>query len=167
MNNEDRVSPTPLSIKSSNFLSASNFVNPVKTAPIDTILFNNDQEPVDVITDLLFENIGGEEIISIARNNTINGQRISYQPIKNLSQIEQEYNPNNIINLQNTSDKYFANFTIKLDSRVPNVGSGPDGAHVYIDTNNGDLVIDVVNSSPDEQVEIEIATSGTIYEVEL
>jgi hypothetical protein len=140
---------------------------PVKTAPIDTILFDEDEMPIEVMFDLIFENIGGQELINIARFDTINGQPVVYQPIKNLTQIQQQYNPNNILALQNTSNQYFQNFQIRFEDKVPSVGNGPNGAHVYIDTATGDLVIEVVNIEEDEQVEIEITTSGTIYEAEL
>lgn len=140
---------------------------PVKTAPIDTILFNDDGVPIQIMADLIFENIGGQELINIARNDTVNGQTVIYQPIKNLTSIQQEYNPNNIVALQATSDKYFQNFSIKLDNKVPSPGTGPDGAHVYIDPETGNLVVEAVNLDPDEQIELEITVSGTIYEADL
>ena len=139
----------------------------VKTAPIDTVLFNDDEVLIEAMSDLIFENIGGHELINIARNDIINGQDISYQPIKNLTSLQQKYNPNNIVGLQATSDKYFSNFSIKLENKIPNVGNGPFGSNVYIDSLNGNLVIDAVNLEIDEQIEIEITLSGTIYEADL
>lgn len=137
---------------------------PVKTATPQYVLFNDDETPIEIITDLLFENIGGQELLKIARYDTVNGQKIAYQPIKNLNILTQEYNPNNLVRLQNTSDKFFANYTIKLSDRTPNVGNGPNGENVYLDT-NGNLIIELVNSASDEQVEIQITLNGTIYEV--
>jgi hypothetical protein len=140
---------------------------PVKTAPIDTVLFNDDEVPIEVMSDLIFENIGGHELINIARNDIINGQDISYQPIKNLTSVQQQYNPNNILSVQSTSDKYFSNFAIKLENKVPNVGNGPFGSNVYLDTANGSLVVEAINLEADEQIEVEITLSGTIYEADL
>ena len=139
---------------------------PVKTAPIDTVLFDDEAVDIDVMTDLIFENIGGHELINIARNDIVNGQQVSYQPIKNLSSIQQQYNPNNILSLQSTSDKYFANFAIKLENKVPDLGTGPNGAYVYLDSDTGDMVVEAINLETDEQIQIEITTSGTIYEAE-
>jgi hypothetical protein len=146
----------------------------VKTAPIDTVLFDDDLVPIEVMTDLIFEDMGGHELINIARNDTVNGQQISYQPIKNLSSIQQQYNPNNIIGLQLTSNKYFENFSIDLDGTVVMTasggtlgGGGPAGEYCYIDLTTGDLILEVVGLAPDEQVEINIALSGTIYETDL
>ena len=140
---------------------------PVKTAPIDTILFDEEAVPIQIMSDLIFENIGGQELINIARNDTVNGQAVIYQPIKNLTSIQQEYNPNNILAIQATSDKYFKNFAIKFETKVPNVGGGPDGEHIYIDPTTGELIVEAINMQEDEQIEVEITTGGTIYEVEL
>jgi hypothetical protein len=140
---------------------------PVKSASIDSILFDQeDALPVEIMADLIFEDIGGEELINIARNDTINGQPVIYQPIKNLSQVYQEYNPNNILIVRNTSDKYFENFPIKFEQKIPSNPTGPSDSNVYIDY-NGDLVIEAINLAADEQIELQIMINGTIYEVEL
>ena len=136
---------------------------PVKTSTPDIILFNEDILPEEIMADLIFENIGGQELISISRSDIVNGQKIIYQPIKNLSSIQQEYNPNNILGLQQTSDKYFAGFSIKLEDKIPEVGNGLNGQNAYIES-NGDLIIEFINLNPDEQVEVKITLSGTIYE---
>ena len=112
----------------------------------------------------MFENVGGQEILSIARYDTVNGQEVSYQPIQNLNIIQQTYNPNNILRLQKTSNRIFANFSIKLDNKIPFVGNGPNGENVYLN-NEGGITIDLVNLASDEQVEIQIVQGGTIYEV--
>jgi hypothetical protein len=140
---------------------------PVKTASIDTVLFDDETMPIDIMSDLIFEDIGGQELINIARNDIVNGQTISYQPIKNLSSLQQQYNPNNILSLQQTSDKYFANFSIKLDERIPTTGSGPNGEYVYLEEATGDLIIELVNMPSSEQVDVEITLDGTIYQAAL
>jgi hypothetical protein len=137
---------------------------PVKTAPIDTVLFEDSGMSIEIMTDLIFEDIGGHELLSISRNDIINGQQVSYSPIKNLGLIQQRYNPNNILKLQLTSDTYFANFTIKLEEKVPLEGNGPNGENVYIEEETGDLIIETINMNNDEELEIEIAINGTIYE---
>ena len=160
--------PTPVTPTTvSQAVVAALVAPPVKTAPIDTVLFNDNDVLPELMEKLIFENIGGHELINIARNDIVNGQTISYQPIKNLSSLQQQYNPNNILSLQATSDKYFANFAIKLENKIPNIGSGPSGSVAYVDPLTGSLVVDVINIESDEQVEIEITLSGTIYEADL
>jgi hypothetical protein len=160
------VDSTP-SVPSANKISPA--MSAIKIATPDIILVNNESIPQEIMVDLTFEDIGGQEIISIARNDLVNGQKIVYQPIKNLIDINFQYNSKNIISLENTSQNYFDNFPIKLDSKVPAVGTGPNGEFVYMDETTGDLVVNVVNLVEDEQVEIQILTTGsllddTIYE---
>ena len=140
---------------------------PVKTATLDIILFDDETTPIDTMADLIFENIGGQELINITRSDIVNGQKISYQPIKNLSSIQQRYNPNNILSLQQTSDKYFAGFSIKLEDKIPNEGNGINGENIYIEESTGDLIIEFININNDEQIELQITTDGTIYEADL
>ena len=167
MTNSNSISATPLTPSTIGLAVSSSNINPVLTAPIDTILFNDDSVPIEIMSDLIFENIGGQELINIARNDTVNGQTILYQPIKNLTAVQQQYNPNNIVSLQATSDKYFQNFSIKFDEKVPTTGTGPGGSHVYIDPETGELVVEAVNMAEDEQIELEITISGTIYEADI
>jgi hypothetical protein len=140
---------------------------PVKTAPIDTILFDDAAVPIEIMSDLIFENIGGQELISIVRSDIVNGQKVSYQPIKNLSSIQQQYNPNNILGLQQTANRFFAGFSIKLEDKIPEVGNGLNGENVYFDESTGDLIIEFINLSNDEQIETQITVNGTIYEANL
>ena len=148
--------------------AAINFIKQaaVKTASIDTVLFDDGSVAIEAMTDIIFENIGGHELINIARNDTINGQSVSYNVIKNLTAIQQEYNPLNLVGLQGSSDKIFNNFPINLNEKLPIVGNGPGGSNVYFNT-AGDLVIELVNLNSDEQVEVQISLSGTIYEAYL
>jgi hypothetical protein len=145
--------------------SASTSVSkdPVKIANPDIIIFNDEAVPIEIMTDLIFEDIGGQELINIARNDTVNGSNIVYQPIANISLIASRYNSQNIIPIQNTSNFYFENFAIKLENYLPTVGTGPNGEQAYVDE-NGDLVVNVVNTPNGEQVEIQILNSGDLFD---
>ena len=61
------------------------------------------------------------------------------------------------------SDVYFFNFAINLLARIPDVptDSSTNGTNVYIDA-NGDLVIETKDNAPDERIQIEIISGGTI-----
>jgi hypothetical protein len=142
----------------------------VQAATPDIILFDDETTPIEIMTDLIFENIGGQELINILRSDIINGQNVSYQPIKNLTNLYFQYNPQNILALQDTDSNYFKKFPINFSSKVPSYGTGPNGSIVYIDPETGNLVINVVNLGRDEQVEVSIVSDGevlddTIYEV--
>jgi hypothetical protein len=160
------ITATPPAPESEMFSARMFSAPPVKTATLDIILFDEENIPTDGMFDQIFENIGGQELISITRSDIVNGQKISYQPIKNLSAIQQRYNPNNILSLQQTADKFFAGFSIKLEDKIPETGNGTNGENVYLNA-AGDLIIEFINVNPDEQVETQISVSGTIYEADL
>lgn len=138
--------------------------NDVKIATPDIILFNDDVVPVEIMTDLIFENIGGQELINIIRSDLVNGQNVLYQPIKNLSNIYFQYNPQNILALQDIDSNYFKKFPINFNNKIPECGTGPDCSIVYIDSETGDLIINVINLARDEQVEVSIVSEGIILD---
>lgn len=161
----DSTPNLPSSTPNSNTSSSS-----VKSARPDIILFNDETTPIEIMTDLIFENIGGQELINILRTDIINGQNVTYQPIKNLTNLYFQYNPQNILALQDADINYFKKFPINFSSKVPSCGTGPNCSLVYIDPDTGDLVINVINLARDEQVEVSIISDGvvldgTIYEV--
>jgi hypothetical protein len=137
----------------------------VKAAPIDTVLFVDEKFSEEFITDLLFEDVAGQELLSIARDDTVNGQEVIYQPIKNLGILQDTYDINNLLKLQETSDRFFANFLINLFQKIPVVGNGPNGKNYYFDEVTGDGIIEFVNMRDDEQVEVQISNAGIIEEV--
>ena len=151
--------------------TASNADTGVLAATTNLIITSYEETPLEVMTDLIFEDIGGQEIINISRTDIINGQDIIYQPIKNLASINYQYNPQNILALQDTSENYFKKFPINAANKVPNTGTGINGSTVYIDESTGNLIIELVNIENDEQVEVQILRNGTffndtIYEVQ-
>jgi len=136
----------------------------VKVATPDLFVFKDEILPIEIMTDLIFENIGGQELINISRNDIISGQTILYSPIKNMSSLYLQYNPQNILNIQDTSATYFRNYPIKLESSIPSTGSGPAKETVYIDTTTGDLIIELVNLEADEQVDVQVLIAGTLLD---
>jgi len=131
---------------------------------------------IEYMTDLIFEDIGGQELINISRGDIINGQNIMYQPIKNFKNILFQYNPQNILKLQDTSATYFKNFPIRLETKIPNCGTGfayvsgqrvDNCKIVYMDKDPnsityGSIIIDLINLQSDEQVEVQVLSSGAI-----
>jgi len=103
----------------------------------DLILFDDTSLPIDVLTDLLFENIGGQEIINISRNDILNGQDVRYNIIANLGLLAQEYNPRNIFRVPGTLNDFFENFAIRFSERVPENGTGPSPYYVGAEDSNG------------------------------
>jgi hypothetical protein len=135
-----------------------------KAATPDLILTKEDSLPVELMTDLIFEDIGGTELINISRHDLVSGQDVIYSPIKNLAEISKQYNPQNIISLQDSASAIFKNFAIKLEDFIPETGTGPNGEIVYLEADTGNIVINLVNVSKNEQIEVEILDSGTVLD---
>jgi hypothetical protein len=141
----------------------------VKIATPQYVNFQDDRnlESADFLKMLYFEQINGAMLLSLTNNANLNTESINYQPIVNMAEIQQALDPKGILALQNTSDKYFLNFPIKLETKIPNYGNGPAGTNVYIDFSTGNLVIENININPGEKIEIETLQNGTIYETDL
>jgi hypothetical protein len=155
----------------------------VKIATPDLILFNDDVMSIEIMTDLIFEDMGGYELATISRHDLVNGQKVIYSPIKNLTDLYLQYNPNNVLRLQ-SSDSYFKSLSLSIFDHLPVCGTGydisppennpgeqdktkwkktPNCKSVYIDPITGDLVINLVNVKENEQVEVQILTSGDVF----
>lgn len=129
----------------------------VKAATPQYLVIKDDLTPIEVMTDLVFENLGGHELVNIVRSDIVNGQNVIYQPIKNLSKIAFQYNPQNILNLQNIDSSYFKKFQIDLYQKVESA----TGSNVYLDS-SGNLVIEITDLAADEQVEVQVLSNGAI-----
>ena len=165
-----QVSPTPPVPA-----STARKEQPVKVATPDIILFDQDGVEIEIMADLLFENIGGQELISIARNDIVNGQDILNQPIKNINTIGLQYNSQNILPIPQNSLSFFNNFPIKFETYLPNIQIdapvdplNPNKNKIVYLEDNGNLVIELINLNPGYQVEAQILNSenrlsDTIY----
>lgn len=130
----------------------------VKPASPDLILFDDAAIPLEFITDLLFEQVGGKEIINIVRNDILNGQNISYNLIKNSSELAQTYSPNNIFRVPGTMTEFFENFSIKFGLYVLE-NQNPASLNEA-----GDLEILISASAlqKNDLTEIEVLIAGTL-----
>ena len=120
---------------------------------------------LEAIQRLFFEEVNGQELLLLSNRNFINFQNISYQPISGVFNFKTKYDSKKIISLQDTSDSYFSNFAINLDSKIPKAPSSEstNTTNVYMKT-DGNLIVELVNLADDERVEIQILLDGTIYE---
>jgi hypothetical protein len=141
----------------------------VKIPSRDVVDYQDADIPVELITNLLFENLGVNELIKFERHDTIEGTNSAYDIISNLAGIKKEFDPSNLISRQKVDTSYFDIYNIKLDTKIPDIrylfANNLDN-YVYIDT-NGNLVIELDNMNEDELVEVQIDSNGTIYEVTL
>lgn len=137
----------------------------VKPATPDLIIRDTASAPIEYLTDLLFEQVGGQEFLSISRSDIIAGQNIKYTPIKNISEINSRYNSSNIFQLDGSWEEYFSNFDIKLENYIPQFGDGPNQEVVYIDASDPikPLLVICVDGTPKGiDVEVQVMSKGEL-----
>lgn len=149
---------------------------PVKVATPDLIITGEAPETPENMVDMVFQKIGGHEIISLSRSENVNGQNVRYQPIKNIQDISAQYNSKNIIPMPTASTSYNSSFAINLASKIPEKGlwfsgvyseEGPNG-NIYVvpsETENGPakLVIEAVNIASNQRIQVEIVKSSDVF----
>lgn len=129
----------------------------IKVAPRDTVIFDQDQEPIQLIQELLYEQLGGVELANMSRSDLIDGQQVSYSAIANLLQINRMYNPNNIVSSGDAGQGNFSIYSIDLLSRGISIPEFDDEGNIVIR-------VDEINSG--ELIEYQIALNGTIDRVD-
>jgi hypothetical protein len=140
---------------------------PVRVPERDVVDLATQSIDAETITNLLFENIGANELTKFVRHDTVQGINPYYDIISNLSDIKRRFDPASLISLQKTNLSNFDIFPIKLQDKIPDERYLEENNllnYVYFEK-NGDLIIEVVNMSDSEIVEIQIDTDGTIYEI--
>jgi hypothetical protein len=140
--------------------------NEIKPATPDLIIRDENGTPIEYLTDLLFQQIGGQEFLSVSRSDIIAGQDLRYTPIKNITEINSRYNSRNIFQLDGTWEEYFSNFEIKFENYYIEIGDGPNGEIVYIDVSDPEqplLVVCVNNVPKGIDVEIQVMAKGELF----
>lgn len=137
--------------------------NIVKIAEPQYILIKEDEVSIEIMNQLIFEDIGSQEIINIDRNDTVFGSNLLHNPISNNDKILQTYNSYTLAPIYQTSQEYFKNFPINYNEKLPSVANGEDGSNIYIDSTTGDLILEFINLESDEQIEVNILNAGTGY----
>lgn len=149
--------------------------NIVKIPTKDVINYTDDTNvDIQLVTNLLFENLGANELVKFERHDTIEGTNANYDIISNLSTIKKQFDPSSLISRQMPDRSYFDIFNIKLQDKIPGEKYLRDNPkitaggvinttdHVYIDT-SGNLVVELINMNSTELIEVEIESGGTIY----
>lgn len=160
------TSPVPNIIKRDNTVATPSAKT--KSADPSIILFDDESYPAAVLEKLLFEDISGQELLSIARTTDLSGAFVSNRLIGNASDLALKYNPENIIYIPDSLPNFFKNFSIDLFSKLPSLegqyfGLEATGPNLYFDTDTNSVVIEFEDLFQDEQVEVEILSSADIF----
>jgi len=117
---------------------------------------------------LIWQGIGGHEILSLARRDLVDGKNINYELISGLIQLSQEYSPKTIMSIENSSPLYFNAFGIRFDLYLPSPqnleGLGiipPLKNPISIDDKNN-ITIYVLNVKDSYEVEVQSLTAEEV-----
>jgi len=130
----------------------------IKQAQPDIIIDREIDTTGDYIVERFFEELGGQELINLSRHDLIDGKSVVYNPIANLSRLRQRFNPNNIIESDYLSQNEEKNATIDIISR---------GMNEPYFNDLGQLVVELDIIRPEENIEVQVANSGTLTRIEL
>lgn len=138
----------------------------VKVPELYDIERGNDAIPDALLEYLLFEQIGGQELLLLSRTDTLNGTNPSYSIISNLVDLRFQYAPSNIISLPNALPDIFKRYSIVLDRYVPELDNAnndcPNG-YVELEATSStfnSLILEFKNIQPNQQVEVQIMSDG-------
>jgi hypothetical protein len=127
----------------------------IKVATPDLIVFDNSSLSVDSMSDLIFEDIGGQELLEISRSDFINSSRVSFPKIKSRSTATF----NKAIATAAGGDTSFPSQAIRLSDHVPQFQQP-----VLLNIATGSIVVSVINILPEYQVEIQIVSKASRFD---
>ena len=168
------TSKTGVSSTPTGFFSASQAGNQtvsakVRAADPSIILFDDAAYPSIILEKLLFEDIAGQELLSIVRNTDLAGALVSNRIISNSLDLSIKYSPQSIIYIPDSLPNYFKNFGITLFDKLPakevgNFNQADSAApNVFYDSELGTIQIIFKDMDINDQVEIETLVSNETF----
>jgi hypothetical protein len=138
----------------------------VKLASENIITNPNNRLPVDYLEKLYFQNIGGTEILTVARHNTVGGEKVYFNPIKNIQDIVRDFDPLNLL-MSETAQNIFNSYPINSAFYLPTANTLSDdeigdesvaGIGIQEEQERLTVFVNVNYLEPDQYVEIQVAT---------
>jgi hypothetical protein len=143
-----------------------------KIADPQYILSVDPSSTVEEMQNVLWQGIGGHEILSVVRRDLVDGSNTDFGLISDLQKLFAEYSPKTILSLENSSSLYFNSFAIKFEKYLP-----PERLLQRLSENlinpieiddSGNIFIYVKDLKPSFQVEVQAITAqesfrDTIY----
>lgn len=129
----------------------------VKVPEVNIINFQKDAVPTKQIEKMYFQDVGGTEILSVARHNTVGGEEVVYSHVDNLADIRSQFNPLNVL-MSTNMEELFNKYAIDIHQKMPETLE-TSIATVESETEPGvwNIEILVENVNTDEYIQIQIA----------
>jgi hypothetical protein len=139
--------------------SVTNADDSVKVATPDLIIFDPNATSADAMADLIFENIGGEELLEISRSDLINSANVIFPRIKNVVRVVPPEAIDQMGGYSDTADDDTNNYSLSLASYVP-LYLDP----IEIDQDSGSILINTVNMTSDLQIEVQFVANAKLFD---
>ena len=122
----------------------------VKISAVNVINRNYEDISVEQMEKLFFQNVGGTEILSVARHDTVGGEEVVFNNVDNLSELRSQFNPLNILMTTNINS-LFSEYGVDIGQKI---GALDETFSMNVD---GGIDIQVFNVNRDEYVQVQIA----------
>ena len=123
----------------------------VKIPDVVVSTYDYSQATIEELEKLYFQNVGGTEILTVARHDNVNGQEVPLSYLDNLKELNTEFNPLNILTTENIYN-HFNRFAIDMTQRIDSVNQA-----VAVDEEASNIVITLDEIQADEYVQIQVA----------
>jgi len=122
----------------------------VKISAVNVINRNYDATSVQQMERLYFQNVGGTEILSVARHDTVGGEEVVFNNVDNIFELRSQFNPLNILMTTNINS-LFSEYGVDIGTKI---GALDETFSMNAD---GGIDIQVFNVNRDEYVQVQIA----------
>lgn len=158
------VDPTPtITSGGQTYSAADGTLMPTSGSDINAISFYENATTDEAFTNLILEDIGGRELITLARHQTLSGSVVvKNSPIQNLASVLFKNSSVNVAPNINSMTDYFDIFPIKLSQYLPTLeqlqsenASEYQQSFVYFEPNTNTIVFNIANAFAGERVQVE------------
>jgi len=122
----------------------------VKISAVNVINRNYDATSVEQMERLYFQNVGGTEILSVARHDTVGGEEVVFNNVDNIFELRSQFNPLNILMTTNINS-LFSEYGVDIGTKI---GALDETFSMNAD---GGIDIQVFNINRDEYLQVQVA----------
>jgi hypothetical protein len=122
----------------------------VKISAVNVVNRNYDATSVEQMERLYFQNVGGTEILSVARHDTVGGEEVVFNNVDNIFELRSQFNPLNILMTTNINS-LFSEYGVDIGTKI---GALDETFSMNVD---GGIDIQVFNINRDEYLQVQVA----------
>ena len=122
----------------------------VKISAVNVVNRNYEATSVEQMERLYFQNVGGTEILSVTRHDTVGGEEVVFNNVDNIFELRSQFNPLNILMTTNINS-LFSEYGVDIGTKI---GALDETFSMNVD---GGIDIQVFNINRDEYLQVQVA----------